>query len=242
MKGQFWLAVIGAAFMSSGASALTIVQTDSEARQAGFAAFDSAKGTLNSVTLGVDVSKSRVWQVSVPVAQRGTSATIGWNVDGTWELGSSVAAFDGLLVPIVGSGNDTIRFDRISGDGERSFGYFDVAATGSRTFTLDRSKFTGGRVSFNGFDPGYYGNVGDTMLSNLPANASVSQLSRACFVSTSGNPAGIDNEDACGGVRYTLTYDYTPAVPEPGTWALMLAGFATTGAALRRRRQQTATA
>ncbi|PZQ42179.1 MAG: hypothetical protein DI570_29865, partial [Phenylobacterium zucineum] len=32
----------------------------------------------------------------------------------------------------------------------------------------------------------------------------------------------------------------TGAIPEPGTWALMIAGFGLAGAALRRRRAQTA--
>lgn len=38
------------------------------------------------------------------------------------------------------------------------------------------------------------------------------------------------------GGRFTVTYDFTPFIPEPATWALMLAGFAMTGYALRRRR------
>lgn len=33
-----------------------------------------------------------------------------------------------------------------------------------------------------------------------------------------------------------LTYDYTPgAVPEPASWAMMLVGFAISGAGLRRQ-------
>ena len=39
----------------------------------------------------------------------------------------------------------------------------------------------------------------------------------------------------------TVTYDYTPApaVPEPATWTMMLAGFGSLGAALRARRRPT---
>lgn len=39
-----------------------------------------------------------------------------------------------------------------------------------------------------------------------------------------------------GGGTFKVTFDYTPAIPEPATWALMLTGFALTGYALRRRR------
>lgn len=61
---------------------------------------------------------------------------------------------------------------------------------------------------------------------------------------------GFDNEygsynivaNATESVTFTI-YDADPtsgAIPEPGTWALLIAGFGLTGAALRRRRAQTA--
>jgi hypothetical protein len=45
----------------------------------------------------------------------------------------------------------------------------------------------------------------------------------------------------CGSTSYTLTYNYTPhavgaAVPEPGTWAMMLLGFGAIGFTMRQRR------
>lgn len=245
MKALFWLAAIGAACVSNSASALSYVQTDSEAQLRGFDAFDASRGVLNKVTLDVLVSnKSRIWRMSVPAAQQESSATVGWTVDGTWELGSNVAAFDGLTLALKGTGSSVVRFDRLNDDRDRAFGYFDVTASGSGSFDLDPTRFTGGRVRFDGFDPGYYGNVGDTGFTNVPLNSARFQLSGACFVGSDGEPAGSD-ENLCGGVQYTLTYDYTPAagaVPEPGTWALMLAGFASTGVALRRRRRAVAAA
>lgn len=37
--------------------------------------------------------------------------------------------------------------------------------------------------------------------------------------------------------RVTYTYDASPAIPEPATWALMILGFGVTGYAVRRRRK-----
>jgi hypothetical protein len=53
-----------------------------------------------------------------------------------------------------------------------------------------------------------------------------------------GRPGAITRSE-----RYTLTYTYNPfgAVPEPGTWLMMLLGFVGIGMALRRRRKEIAT-
>ncbi|MBY9061427.1 PEPxxWA-CTERM sorting domain-containing protein [Sphingomonas yunnanensis] len=66
----------------------------------------------------------------------------------------------------------------------------------------------------------------------------MTHLSRSCQLGFGGTPVPAD-DDLCGSVRYTLTYDYTPfgaAVPEPSTWAMMVLGFGLAGAAIRRRR------
>lgn len=53
---------------------------------------------------------------------------------------------------------------------------------------------------------------------------------------------GVDLANQRGGrpfdsdYRIVITYDEVPAVPEPATWALMLAGFGMIGSAMRRRR------
>jgi PEP-CTERM motif len=52
----------------------------------------------------------------------------------------------------------------------------------------------------------------------------------------------IDGSDANSGIHNTIFFDthtdgtFTTAVPEPATWAMMLAGFGGLGAAMRRRR------
>lgn len=235
MKGPILLVAAVAASCSSASTAATFVQFDSEAQQRGFTGFDSTQGTLNKVTLGVEITKSRVWQLNMPADQLNANYGVSWSVNGKWVLGSSIASLDGREIAITGSGKDLVRLNRSSNDGDRAFGYFDVAATGNALLDLDPTLFVNTPSIFNGFDPGFFSNVEDTTFQRVPVGSNRFQLAGACFVDAGGNPSG-NEEDLCGGVRYTLTYDYTPAVPEPATWGLMLAGFAVTGAALRRRR------
>lgn len=45
------------------------------------------------------------------------------------------------------------------------------------------------------------------------------------------------NNSSTGSLGGTVTINATPAVPEPGTWAMMLLGFGAAGYAMRRRRR-----
>jgi len=233
MKHLLKLAALCVAFGAGHASAATLIQYDSEqGALRGFDAFDSRMGTLDKVTLTVNLAKTRGWVVDAP-AGGATTANLSWTIAGDWRLASTNAALGNPLVALTGSGSSLVALDR--GGDQGRYGFFEVTAFGSQTFTFDPKQFLDRRTIFNGYDLGQNVGSGDTSFSGVPLGGSVDQLQGACVV-VSGNPIN-PGEDFCGNASYTLTYDYTPAVPEPGTWALMLAGFATTGAALRRRRR-----
>ncbi len=217
-------------------SATTIVQTDNEAIARGFAGFDPALGTLNSVTLDINLFRLRAWQVSVQSAVP-TSISLGWTINGAWQLPASTGMGGaGAFVPLTGSGNLTVALNNVQ-DG-RAFGVFGVDARGTGSLSLDPATFIGiGRILYNGFDPGFFA-PGDTSFTGA-GSASLIHLASGC---PSGGSALPQAEDLCGSARYTLTYNYTPAVPEPGTWGMMLVGFAAVGRALRHQRRKLATA
>lgn len=50
-----------------------------------------------------------------------------------------------------------------------------------------------------------------------------------------GDPLGFDFRVANGEARIDWVIDYTPPIPEPGTWALLVAGLAVVSAVTRRR-------
>lgn len=238
MTVRKWLlaAAAGAALTPAAAAAATIVATDNELVMKGIAGFDTSLGTLNKVTLDVNVTKYRAWQLRLPngAAPSMTGASVDWAVNGTWELaGFGLSA--PLLVALTGTGTSPVNL--MSGGGF-DFGFFEVMGSGSASVTLDPSFFTDrSAIYFNGFDRGFLAPpAGDTTLSGIPAGGSAIHLSRSCGV-IGGSPVPA-TDDSCGAVNYTLTYDYTPvgaAVPEPATWAMMVLGFALAGAAIRRR-------
>ena len=231
MKGLALLAASSLALSSVPAAAATMVQSDNEFEYFGFDPFDAALGTLNSVTLTIELWRPRAWLMSVE-SEEPTTASVEWAVAGTWVLpGSDATGGMEVLVPLTGSGTADVSLTWL--DGGRAYGIFGVDGTGSVTLSLDTAAFLGDRIFFNGFDPGFFDNVGDTSLT-YGGSASFLHLPSGC---PTGDDAYEEAEDGCGWVSYTLTYDYTPAVPEPGTWAMMLIGFAGVGMALRRSRR-----
>lgn len=240
MKFVLALAAIAAVSTVSVADAATIVQTDSEqGALTGFKGFDTRLGTLDSVTLAVDLAKWRGWRVTAPAGE--TTANLSWTIDGRWQLRSANTALPQPFIALTGAGTSVVSLDRRSG--QTNFGFFEVLATGSASFSLDPSQFLDRDVLFNGYDYGQTIGSGDTLFSGVPVGGTVTQLQGGCIV-VNGTPLS-PGEDFCGSANYKLTYTYTAAsaaVPEPASWALMIAGFATTGAALRRRRRVAAAA
>lgn len=223
-------------FGSAASNAATIVQHDSEqGALAGFQGFDPALGRLDSVTLDVDVSKHRYWQVQAPADTTGP-ITANWSIDGSWTL-SNPAIPGGLTLPITGTGATAVALQGNLEDG-RQYGFFFITATGATTLDLDPADFINQYRLFNGFDTGRTDPLGaDTTLSSLPGTTFM-HVPNGCQGFGTG-------EDFCGEASYRLTYSYTPAaelaVPEPTTWLMLTLGFGVLGGGLRRGKVSYAT-
>jgi hypothetical protein len=115
-------------------------------------------------------------------------------------------------------------------------------------------KPTGGSVTLNGFDLGGYfravtttqvtivDGLGGILFSSGPITVGTGNVFRHfSFNLTSNNGIGIQwGPDAFNTGIDNVDFSFTPngggGVPEPATWAMMIAGFGLTGMAIRRRR------
>lgn len=88
-----------------------------------------------------------------------------------------------------------------------------------------------GNVIFNGPAGGFTGSdwVNFGANSGFVSGNNVLQVNAVNFAQNSGNPSGL---------RVEFLESAVAAVPEPSAWALMIAGFAMTGFAMRRRKPQ----
>lgn len=232
-------AVCFAAASPDAASAATIVQIDDEVTQRGFEHFNSLEGILNNVTLRVDVfSKYRDWVLYVP-STTPTTREVSYVTNSSYGV---FALFGGVnfsaVFPIFASGTQTVSLTPT--DEFMAGGTFYSVLSGSASFSLNPAEWLAyppndfdDRTIITGNDLGYYDYSGSDTTFTINGSHSIFRRG-TCGDYESG-------DDFCGNVRYTLTYDYTPfdgvgAVPEPGTWAMMLLGFGAIGFAMRRRR------
>lgn len=235
------------------ASAASIVQGGTD-EAVGFAFFDPSLGTLDSVTLSLDVSQPRDWVVIAP--GDGGSRTVSYDLAGGFDLQlfsvSAPLTSQSVTMPLTtGPQSQTVSLTPDAEpspffDGPSSSGVFTVTFTGSALFELDAAMFIRA-LSGDPFDRVYY----DLHFSNFyavgPDDADIfgpiqvgGGPSQLVLYQGCGDGQGETFEEYCGGTGITLTYNYTPfsagAVPEPGTWAMMLLGFGAIGFQMRRRR------
>jgi hypothetical protein len=114
------------------------------------------------------------------------------------------------------AGNDVVtKTNTVNRVSFRSFGNYSPTATGTDSLVTGLNAFTGpGLVSF-AFNARQFGND----LTGVP-NLGLTTVA-----------TNLLNADSF----YTATLTYTSQVPEPGTWVMLLGGFAMVGGAARRR-------
>ncbi|MBS0481124.1 MAG: PEP-CTERM sorting domain-containing protein [Proteobacteria bacterium] len=151
----------------------------------------------------------------------------------------------------------TVSGNPFVGDVSGSFGRSGLKAgtfTDLFTFTLGQTGIGSGSVTTN-----FAGNI-LSAATNLDFtgvwfNNGTTTYDLMPFLTHTGNreDTGIDNVPITTGVLNTITVSYlargngsysgtlqfTPTVPEPATWALLMAGFGVLGFALRRSRRET---
>jgi hypothetical protein len=109
----------------------------------------------------------------------------------------------------------------VSGASAVAYDLTQTAPTGTFAVSVAISQLLTGGLS-------YYEGVGE-----FEAGA----FTQPTYTYVSGSRIGdqIDGGTFSDGLRIVIDYIPTPAIPEPSTWALMLAGFGIMGHALRRR-------
>ena len=139
---------------------------------------------------------------------------------------------------------------------------FDLSGSRTATFTLNTStpsSFTtdgiGDQIFFNNIAGTFGGTAGTANISfgtNLVADLNIQSASLGftqligpvdLFTGPASNPTfntgtfNLSGGFTAGAATLTITRAAVAAVPEPGTWAMMLIGFGAMGVSLRRRRQ-----
>lgn len=219
MRGVVLIVAAAAAMFTTTAYADVISQFDtnhSEFRDAPlFQPFDAALGTLNGVTLQVDVNDYREIDV---LPGDNSPIDLSWVVNGVRLVGTPGGQFE---VPLYGAGSAA----------GVTVGGITFRVTGTATASLDPAGFLVGNyfrdnlISIGSFDRAFYTNEDIVVTTDHPERIMLHDT----------NCPGLD--EFCNRVNYRLSYDYTPfpSLPEPSTWATMLVGFGAIGLQMRRK-------
>jgi len=185
-----------------------------------------------------------------------TNGSITYDMDGTSYTGafsmtlSSVAYQGGITADSVAFAlnavtitldNATILLGYNSGTFTRSDAVWSGLSAGSEWQSLTLGNLRASNVFVLGTPSSPFASTSDSV---LPGNLAIAQTiadALSDYVITMSLDGG-----ALPGGRPTTSFTFTvgapPAVPEPASWALMIAGFGLTGAALRARRRSAALA
>jgi hypothetical protein len=190
--------------------------------------FDGSLGMLTGITLQIDANSSTTYYAHFPDFSGPNPST------GSADL-SYQSPFDavvnGLSYSFELTGSQNVS---VIGDPAEVLQKYTFGATGSGTFTLDPALFSLfiGTSDVCG-DPSF-GKLGVCVTGQPETSPTLNNIVQSVdnLVLVQMGPPPYTTNNA----TYTLTYTYNPfAVPEPGTWAMMLLGFGGIGIAVRKR-------
>ncbi|HTH27833.1 MAG TPA: PEPxxWA-CTERM sorting domain-containing protein [Sphingobium sp.] len=219
MKALRIAAVTLALFSTTPASAAVTVYTDSGA----FASALDGSYTLANLDAGA------LGALAAPYTVQSSAAAAAFSALGMSFAGFNATVAGGQDYQIATPGRDRlILFGKFFG-GQLTINFATpVNGVGWRSNNGD-----GGRViAYSDVDLGGTqigtGNVGSGAFGGLISDSAIRSIQLTC---------DFNGDFACGAydIQFGTLASATPAIPEPATWAMMIAGFGMTGAALRRR-------
>jgi hypothetical protein len=167
--------------------------------------------------IGMALVTTAMTATSAQAALFGDSISVAWNFPG---FGTNYAGFTATPSTFnVGGGVESLA--RIDGF-DINIDFTDTSLT--LTF-LEAVDFNS--AAFNGL----------VFTNNTDAFDSVLSITGGGTTTGSGNTLGVNLASVSFSAGQTVTINFADAVPEPATWALMIAGFGLVGAGLRHRRK-----
>jgi hypothetical protein len=208
-----------------------IVSTDSfNLGQSTLSPFDSSLGTLTGITLQIDGSKETAYFAS-PITYPDNARDLPLD----YVYGTADLAYTGDLTVLV---NGVVYSFTITG-GPEHFEWSPanpvrpgLTATGSATFDIDPSLFASFVDVAEACPDNPYVTPPGVCAEFGPGDHFIDPI-------VSSDNLNLDLYGLAKFATFTLTYTYTPlGVPEPGTWGMMLLGFAAISMTMRRRSPQ----